>query len=296
MKYEIRQVTSYTYSSYVPYAAHVLRLAPQSSARLHVLEHKVRIDPAPATERTSTDFFGSPLTHIALTSPHNRFTVDSRSVVRLDATATPDPATTAPWEEVRDEIELSTDLGAGSPVHQVFPTRLVPVNGTLAAFAAHSFTPGRPILEGALELMARITAEFAYDPTATDVMTPVMDAFNRRRGVCQDFAHIMIGALRSLGLAAAYVSGYLRTVPEPGRERLQGADAMHAWVSVWCGARDGWQDLDPTNAMIAGIDHIPLARGRDYSDVSPIDGVIFDWGQHSVAVAVDVLPIDDKTP
>jgi transglutaminase-like putative cysteine protease len=144
------------------------------------------------------------------------------------------------------------------------------------------------VLEGAIHLMERMRKDFKYDPVATTVATPARTAFDLKRGVCQDFAHIMISGLRAIGLPAAYVSGYLRTIPRPGHPRIQGADAMHAWVSVWCGEEAGWQGLDPTNAVRAGMDHIPLGFGRDYGDVSPLDGVIVDAGSHSVATAVDV--------
>jgi transglutaminase-like putative cysteine protease len=158
---------------------------------------------------------------------------------------------------------------------------------------AESFPAGRPVLEGGLELTHRIKAEFRYDPTATDAATPTAEAFALRRGVCQDFAHVMIAGLRALGLPAAYVSGYLRTVPPPGRKRPAGADASHAWVSLWCGEAAGWQGLDPTNGIPAGLDHVSLAFGRDFADVSPVDGVIVASGGHTLSVSVDVIPQDE---
>ena len=176
------------------------------------------------------------------------------------------------------EAHETTSLAARSPAHQIFPSRHVPLDAAFLDYARPHFPPGRPVLAGAVDLMRAIQADFVYDPEATDVMTPARAAFATRRGVCQDFAHIMIGCLRSLGLPAAYISGYLRTHPRPGAARLEGADAMHAWVSAWCGDGIGWQGLDPTNAVRTDSDHVPLAFGRDYSDVSPIDGVIFEFG------------------
>lgn len=288
MIYDIRQTTSYAYGSFVPFAAHVLRLMPLSQPGLDVVARDMFVDPAPSEFSATRDFFGNATTHITLRTPHNRLTVESRFTVALAPPLLAVPEETPAWEMVRAAAYETTDLAARSPAHQIFPSRHVPLDAAFRDYAAPLFAPGRPVLAAALDLMQRIKAEFLYDPEATDVMTPARAAFATRRGVCQDFAHIMIGCLRSLGLPAAYVSGYLRTHPLPGMARLEGADAMHAWVSVWCGADAGWQELDPTNAMRAGGDHVPLAFGRDYSDVSPIDGVIFDSGRHSLAVSVDV--------
>lgn len=289
MIYDIRQVTSYAYSSFVPFAMHVVRLAPLPSPVLDVLESEVVVEPKPSEFLAGQDFFGNSIAHVTLKAPHNRLSIAARAVVDVKPRPLVEAETTPPWEEVRAAALEAQSLGPRSPAHQLFPTRLVPIAGELLAYARESFPPGRPVLAGAIDLMARIKADFRYDPTATDVSTPVLEAFRLRRGVCQDFAHIMIGALRGLGLPAAYVSGYLRTVPQEGQPRLEGADAMHAWVSVWCGAEAQWQELDPTNAMRAGLDHIPLAFGRDYADVSPVDGVIFDSGSHMLSVAVDVV-------
>jgi transglutaminase-like putative cysteine protease len=234
------------------------------------------------------DFFGNGITHFSVREPHNVLAVESRAVVDLKPAPEIRAAGTPPWEEVRRRAFSATSLDPRSPVHFLFPSPDVPIDDAIMAYAAQSFPAGRPVLVTAIELMNRIRSDFTYDPVATTVMTPAREAFDLKRGVCQDFAHIMIGGLRSLGVPAAYVSGYLRTIPRPGQPRIQGADAMHAWVSVWCGEEAGWQGLDPTNAVRTGIDHIPLGFGRDYSDVSPLDGVIVDAGSHSVAVAVDV--------
>ncbi len=288
MIYDVSQTTSYAYGSFVPFAAHVLRLMPLPQPGLDVLARDMVIDPAPSEFSATRDFFGNATTHITLKAPHNRLTVESRFTVALSPATSVDPEQTLAWEEVRTAAQKTTSFAARSPAHQIFASPRVPLDAAFRAYAAPLFTPTRPVLAAAIDLMHQIKADFAYDPGATDVSTPARVAFATRRGVCQDFAHIMIGCLRSLGLPAAYVSGYLRTHPAPGMPRLEGADAMHAWVAVWCGAEAGWQELDPTNAIRVATDHVPLAFGRDYSDVSPIDGVIFDSGHHSLAVSVDV--------
>jgi transglutaminase-like putative cysteine protease len=176
-------------------------------------------------------------------------------------------------------------------VHYLFPSRQVSLDPEIRTYAAESFPARRPVLDGALDLMRRIKADFVYEPGTTTVQTTPPMAFALRRGVCQDFAHIMISGLRGLGLPAAYVSGYLRTIPPPGRERLEGADAMHAWVLVWCGGDVGWFGLDPTNAVPARDDHVVLAIGRDYADVAPVGGVIFAAGGQRLEVSVTVTPV-----
>lgn len=288
MIYDIRQTTSYAYGSFVPFAAHVLRLMPLPRPGFEILARDMVIDPLPSEFSATRDFFGNATTHITLKAPHNRLTVESSFSVELSPASLVEADETPGWEEVREAARETANFAARSPAHQIFASPRVPMDAAFKAYAAPLFAPARPILAAAVDLMHQIKADFAYDPEATDVSTPARVAFATRRGVCQDFAHIMIGCLRSLGLPAAYVSGYLRTHPAPGMPRLEGADAMHAWVAVWCGATAGWQELDPTNALRVATDHVPLAFGRDYSDVSPIDGVIFDSGRHSLAVSVDV--------
>lgn len=293
MIYDIRQTTSYAYGSFVPFATHVLRLMPLPQPGLDVVARDIFIDPAPSEVTAARDFFGNATTHVTLKAPHNRLTVESRFTVALADSVAIDPDDTPSWESIRHAAQETASFEPRSPAHQIFASRHVPLDASFLDYAAPLFTPGRPVLAAAVALMEQFRADFIYDPDATDVLTPARVAFATRRGVCQDFAHIMIGCLRSLGLPAAYVSGYLRTHPAPGMPRLEGADAMHAWVAVWCGEAAGWQGLDPTNAIRAGTDHVPLAFGRDYADVSPIDGVIFVSGGHSVSVAVDVRPRDE---
>lgn len=288
MIYDVRQTTVYAYGSYVPFAVHVLRMLPLSQPGLDVVARDMLIDPNPSEVTATRDFFGNATTHITFKAPHNRLVVETRFTVALFPPPFVSPEETPAWETVRRAAQETASLAARSPAHQIFASPRVPLDAAFLDYASPFFAPGRPVLAGAVDLMGQMRADFQYDPTATDVSTPARVAFATRRGVCQDFAHIMIGCLRSLGVPAAYVSGYLRTHPAPGKPRLEGADAMHAWVSVWCGEEAGWQGLDPTNDVRARDEHIPLAFGRDYSDVSPIDGVIFHSGRHSLTGSVDV--------
>jgi transglutaminase-like putative cysteine protease len=197
---------------------------------------------------------------------------------------------TPPWETVRDACQAEK-LTPGSDAGMFrFASAMVPVGPEFAAYARQDFPPGRPVLVGVIALTARIFDEFKFDPRATDVATPVAEVLRKRAGVCQDFAHLMIACLRSLGLPARYVSGYLETAPPPGQKRLVGADASHAWVSVFCGDDAGWVDADPTNNLLPGERHITVAWGRDFADVSPLRGVTLGAGGQRLEVAVDVLP------
>ena len=290
MIYDVRQTTTYVYESAVTRARNVLRLTPAARERQRVTAAILGIDPVPVHRREATDFFNNRLTMVELEEPHERLTVKLSARVSVAPVDAVDKDSTPPWESVRAETYASEDMGPGSPVHFLYPSRRVPLDPEIREYARESFVPGRPVLAGADDLMRRIKRDFTYDPKATTVTTTPSAAFALRRGVCQDFAHIMIGGLRGLGLPAAYVSGYLRTVPRPGTVRLEGADAMHAWIMAWCGAA-GWWGLDPTNALVASEDHVTLAIGRDYADVSPIDGVVLASGQQRLSVAVDVIPV-----
>jgi transglutaminase-like putative cysteine protease len=287
--YDVRQTTAYAYASKVGYAQHVLRLTPIDRRRQRVRAAALDIAPQPATRREGHDFFGNRTTWIALEEPHDRLVVKVAARVAVEAAEAPGP--TPAWEIIRDAVFASSDLAPTSPIHFIFPSRQVSLDAEIRGYAAESFAPGRPVFEGAGELMRRIKADFTYEIGATTVSTTPAAAFALRRGVCQDFAHIMIAGLRGLGLPAAYVSGYLRTVARSGAATLAGADAMHAWVLVWCGSDAGWCGFDPTNAVLAGEDHVMLALGRDYADVAPIDGVVFASGGQQLEVTVTVTPV-----
>lgn len=291
MLYDIRQTTRYSYASPVPFARQVLRLLPVARDSQRVIAADLVITPEPTERHDGFDFFGNRITTVAFAFPHEELTLETRARVAVDAGGQLDVEATPAWEEIRGQAVADTDLGPLSPVHFLFASRVVAIDDAIAAYAMESFAAGRPILAAAFDLTCRIKADFAYDPEATDVRTLPADAFAKRAGVCQDFAHVMIAGLRTLGLPAAYVSGFLRTLPPPGQPRLEGADATHAWVAVWCGNEVGWVGLDPTNGVVAAEDHVILALGRDYSDAAPVDGVIVTSGDHQLDVEVDVLAI-----
>ena len=290
MIYDIQQTTTYEYASQVPVGKHILRLTPVDRVTQKVLDFWMEIEPSPDQLQMTTDFFGNRCAHVEIEKPHERFVVHTLSRVQVEPLMPLIAEMTAPFETIRSEAFDAASLEGESPAHFLFPSYCVPLDDEIGDYAALSFPDGQPILLGALELMRRIHADFAYEPGATDVRTSPIEAFRLKRGVCQDFAHIMICGLRSLGLPAAYVSGYLRTVPPPGKKQLEGADATHAWVSVWCG-EDGWRGLDPTNAIAAGEDHIIVAVGRDYADVAPSEGMIISSGGQELSVAVTVVPV-----
>jgi transglutaminase-like putative cysteine protease len=290
MIYDVRQTTTYAYASPAAYAQHILRLVPIARERQRVTAAALDIDPAPVRRREGRDFFENRTTTIEIDAPHNTLIVKLAARITVEPVAAADFGATPPWESVREMTIASHDLGPQSPVHFIYPSRLISLDPEIRDYVGESFPAGRPILAGAVEVMKRIKADFTYELGATTVTTAPSMSFALRRGVCQDFAHIMISGLRGLGLPAAYVSGYLRTVPRSGAARLEGADAMHAWVMVWCGDA-GWWGLDPTNALIASDDHVVLAIGRDYADAAPIGGVMLGSGQQRLSTAVDVIPV-----
>lgn len=292
MIYDIRHVTTYAYESPVSFARCSLRLEPRSGDGQQLVSHSVDIRPRPAERTVRRDFFGTHTESVLIETAHRNLRIDSRSRVSVSRQTLERTAPSPSWEDIRDVALEATSLGPSSPVGYVFASSLVPVQAPVTAYAAASFPYGSGIVAGAVDLMHRIRTEFKYDPKATVISTPLKEVFEKRHGVCQDFAHVMIAGLRGLGLPAAYVSGYLRTIPPPGQPRLQGADATHAWVSVWCGEAIGWVGFDPTNDILVGNDHIILAIGRDFSDVSPVDGIIVGSRKQKLGVAVDVLLVE----
>jgi transglutaminase-like putative cysteine protease len=289
MIYDVRQMTAYTYASPVTYARHVLRLTPIDRPRQRVHVAALDVLPAPIRRREGFDFFGNRVIWIELNQPHEKLAVHVIARVAVDYRGDDTQLASPPWETVRDEALAVADIGPTAPGHFLFPSRQVSLDPEIRDYVRESFRTGRPILEAAVELGRRIKKDFTYEIGATTATTTPSMSFALRRGVCQDFAHIMISGMRGLGLPAAYVSGYLRSYSEE-RPRLEGADAMHAWVNIWCGAEIGWIGFDPTNAIAAGNDHIVLAIGRDYADVAPIDGVILASGGQHIDVAVSVIP------
>jgi transglutaminase-like putative cysteine protease len=289
MIYDVRQMTAYTYASPVTYARHVLRLTPIDRPRQRVHVAALDVLPAPIRRREGFDFFGNRVTWIELNQPHEKLAVHVIARVAVDYRGDDTQLASPPWETVRDEALAVADIGPTAPGHFLFPSRQVSLDPEIRDYVRESFGAGRPILDAAVELGRRIKKDFTYEIGATTATTTPSMSFALRRGVCQDFAHIMISGMRGLGLPAAYVSGYLRSYSEE-RPRLEGADAMHAWVNIWCGVKIGWIGFDPTNAIAAGNDHIVLAIGRDYADVAPIDGVILASGGQHIDVAVSVIP------
>jgi transglutaminase-like putative cysteine protease len=293
MIYDVRQTNTYVYETPVTRARRVLRQLPVARPGQHVTVARLDINPVPVSRREATDFFRNWTTVIEIEEPHERLTVKLFARITVAPAPPIDAEASPPWESVRADACACTDIGPESPVHFVHPSRMVSLDPAIRDYARASFPPRRPVFAGAVELMERIKADFVYESGATTVTTTPSAAFQLRHGVCQDFAHIMIAGLRGLGLPAGYVSGFLRTVPPPGAARLAGVDATHAWVTVWCGASAGWRGLDPTNAKIAGEDHVVLAIGRDYADVALIDGVMRASGRQEIITAVDVIPIGE---
>jgi transglutaminase-like putative cysteine protease len=290
--YDIRHLTTYAYEFPVSFARCSLRLEPRSGDGQELISHSVEIRPRPAERTARRDFFGTHTESVVFEAAHRHLRIDSRSRVSVARTAPDRSAPSPAWESVRDAAFQATSLGPKSPVGYVFASSLVPVLAPVTAYAAESFSKGAGVLGGAVDLMHRIGTQFKYDAKATVISTPLHEVFDKRHGVCQDFAHVMIAGLRGLGLPAAYVSGYLRTIPPPGKPRLQGADATHAWVSLWCGRELGWIGFDPTNDLLVENDHIILGVGRDFSDVSPVDGIIVGSPKQKLNVAVDVIVVE----
>jgi transglutaminase-like putative cysteine protease len=289
--YDVRQTTTCSYASPVARARHVLRLTPvhRDGQRVHVAS--LQIVPEPMHRREGHDFFGNRLTWIEIEEPHDTLTVKLAARVAVDAPLEPVALSTPPWETVRDGAFAISDIGPLSPAHFLFPSRLVSLDPEIRDYTRASFLPGRPVLDAGIELIGRLKADITYEIGATTVTTTPPMSFALRRGVCQDFAHIMISGLRGLGLPALYVSGYLRSAPPSAATRLQGSEAMHAWVMMWCGSAVGWIGLDPTNAVLAEEEHVMLAVGRDYTDVAPVDGVILGSGGQRMGVSVNVTPV-----
>ena len=289
MIYDLRHVTTYRYGTPVTFAQCTLRTLPGTGPGQVVIGSSLAIDPEPAALTEHLSFFGNRVAVAQIDEEHSVLRIEARAAVAVEREVPPD-VPGAPWETVRDVAYASTSLDPGSPAQFVYPSLLVRLAEPVTGYAAESFGPGRPIYEAARELMARIRKDFRYDPDATRVSTPLLEAFENRHGVCQDFAHIMIAGLRGLGLSAAYVSGYIRTVPPPGKQRLEGGDASHAWTALWCGVDLGWIGLDPTNDLVVRDDHIVLGNGRDYADVAPVGGRLQGAGEQEIEVEVDVVP------
>jgi transglutaminase-like putative cysteine protease len=282
--------TTYRYSTFVETAQHLATIRPLNCAWQRVIAHTESIEPQPLYLKNRVDTFGNDVLYFSLESPHKSLQMISETTVELTPRwSSLDAAATPAWDSVAAGMRFKVGAPFLPETEFCYASPNI-VGQELRDYALESFTPGRPLAEGAIDLMHRIYADFKYRPTATSYDTPAQHAFELRRGVCQDFAQVMIGCMRALGLPARYVSGYLRNDPPPGQERLIGADASHAWVSVYCPG-NGWIDLDPTNDVLADLDHVTLATGRDYSDVSLLRGMILGGGSHRIDVGVTVLAL-----
>ncbi|TVQ88474.1 MAG: transglutaminase family protein [Chromatiaceae bacterium] len=295
MRYRIIHVTRYGYVDSVSLCHSIAYLKPRDMPHQQCLSAQVRVSPWPSVAREHTDIFGNRVNYFSVQLAHSTLEITATSEVEVQDQLVPPFDESPSWEQVRDG--LADDLSEPSIAARIFalPSPVAPLSPAAADYARLSFTPGRPILEAATELTARIYAEFEYDPSFTTVATPLASVLEHRRGVCQDFAHLAIAALRGLGLPARYVSGYLETLPPPGQPKLRGADASHAWFGVFVpglAAGDGWVDFDPTNNCLIHQQHVTTAIGRDYQDVTPVRGVFYGGGEHNLTVAVDVDRID----
>jgi transglutaminase-like putative cysteine protease len=282
--YRIEHETRYVHTGRVSTSQHVACLTPRSLPRQRVRSHEVIVDPRPANESRRIDCYGNVEDQFTILTPYLELRVVSHSEVEVLPREAIDAGASPAWEDVRDD-------GAYNDASEFrYPSPYVEPAPELADFAREAFTDRRPLVPAAVALMHRIHDEFQFDPGATSITTPATRVLEERHGVCQDFAHLQIACLRSLGLPARYVSGYLLTDPPPGQPRLVGADASHAWLSVWC-PRSGWVDLDPTNAVLPDTRHVTVAWGRDYGDVSPLRGVVLGGGRHELYVGVSVVPL-----
>jgi transglutaminase-like putative cysteine protease len=288
--YRLRHLTKYRYEKPVGFARCALRMTPREGPDQTLFSHDLVITPTPSRLENRVGQFGESVVSAMFATPHRELVIDVRSRVDVNRPVAGPLLFEAPWEEARRQAMAIDSLDFRSPAHFLYPSPMAPIVEAITDYARASFTPGRPVVEAAFDLARAIRRDFAYDPDSTEISTPAAEAFAARRGVCQDFAHIMIAGLRGLGLAAAYVSGFIRTYPAEGKPRLEGADATHAWVDLWCGHEHGWIGFDPTNGLIVAEEHVVVAAGRDYLDVAPISGIILGPGEQNIDVGVDLIP------
>jgi transglutaminase-like putative cysteine protease len=292
MLYDVKLDLHYDYDAPVQGGRHLIRVAPISVPGVQrVVASALSFEPRPHRESHFVDFFGNSVTTIAYDAPHD--TLDVRLSARVQVEDIHPPADLSPkLTSLTAEIARFWSVASDSPHHFLAASPRVQLVTAITDYARDVVGAASSVQSAALALCMAIHRDFAYDPKATDVATKPAEAFALRKGVCQDFAHIMIAGLRGVGIPAGYVSGFLRTLPPPGKARLEGADAMHAWTRVWCGQHAGWIEFDPTNAMIAGPDHISIGHGRDYGDISPIVGVLRTHGGHETRQSVDVIRVE----
>lgn len=287
MRFKVSHKTTYTYSDPVIHSQHLLHLRPRELQHQRVFDFRLDVAPDPEMMTSRVDAFGNESTIIALEEPHEAFIVAAESIVETQKADRDIEASQVSWQNLQPTYET---LKADDALHvrqYTCSSSMTMPTAEIAAFGRDHFRQGRPVLEASYAMVREIFETFSYDPTATDVSTPVADVLANRHGVCQDFSHLALAAMRSLRVPAKYVSGYLLTHPPPGQEKLEGADASHAWISVWA-PETGWVDFDPTNGLVVGEEHISVAYGRDFQDVSPVTGVLLGGGAHVIDVEVDV--------
>jgi transglutaminase-like putative cysteine protease len=290
MLYKIIHRTTYRYKYPVSVGNHVACLTPRVLPNRQSAECEVIVSPAPVTRSERVDFFGNRISIFTVQEPHRELLVEARSDVTLEERPLGRPGDSMPWEDAAALLPRDRSAEGLAAYQFGFESPRIHVREDFAAYARESFTPQRPMAEALVDFTTRMHRDFRFDTKGTNVRTPGEEVFKKRRGVCQDFAHVQIACLRSLGLAARYVSGYLRTYPPPGKPRLIGADASHAWVSAYCPGM-GWLDVDPTNNVVPTDGHVTLAWGRDYGDVSPLRGLVLGGGAHKLRVSVDMEPV-----
>ena len=291
MRYDIKLTIDYAFQAPAAGARQILHIMPMAiEGRQRLVAGSILIEPEPAMRRDRDDFFGNRLTELAFTEPHSKIVIALKARVEVTGGAAPRAASPDLPGLVR-QLDAETDLGPRSPLHFLAASPYAQPDPAIAAWARTHLEPGRQCGSIVEQLGLALHREMRFDAEATTVDTPASEAFAARHGVCQDFTHIMIVALRSLGIPSGYVSGYLRTLPPPGQERLEGADAMHAWVLAWCGPDAGWVEYDPTNAVFAGTDHVVVGYGRDYADVAPVRGAMRTSGGQTSNQSVDVVPV-----
>jgi transglutaminase-like putative cysteine protease len=295
MIYRVRHVTRYDYRTPVDLSAHVAHLKPRNLPSQQVLQAEVRAAPAVSWRREGRDHFGNDVTWLSLDAAHATFEVTAEATVDVVFPEAPDPAATPSWETVA-RIAAAGGPEGWQAAEFVFDSPLAQAQDDARAYAAASFSPGRPILAALLDLNARIKRDFTFRAGVTTTSTPIRDVLRRREGVCQDFAHLMISMLRGFGVPARYVSGYIRTRPAPNQTRRLGADQSHAWVGAWLGPTHDWIGLDPTNGIVVRDEHVMLGWGRDYSDITPLRGVILGGGEQTLLVEVRLEALSDADP
>lgn len=287
MIYDISHRTLFRYSAPVAQSQHIIHMSPRAVPQQTIRHHSLLVEPAPASRVNFEDAFNNPVVMLDIEMPHKELVLMARSTIETHRTRPTDVAASTAWDGL-DDGDAAIDFDV---IQFRCVSRMTTPSLEIADYAAISFPPGMAVLEGARDLTRRIYTDFVFDPTATDISTPITEVFATRRGVCQDFAHLALACLRAMRIPGRYVSGYILTHPPPGKPKLQGTDASHAWISVFASGL-GWVDFDPTNGVIVGNDHIAIAFGRDYDDVSPISGVLIGGGEHTVTVGVDVTAVE----